>query len=218
MKLFTLLLSLTLSSNIFASTSNLKNLIDEHQYFLTVEWDQKDRDAYEEKSREFGKKFNEIVTSTTMSRAEILDVFQSQVMNPKAAARLNVRLALLPAQPSPEVIRELIEETKKDLYARGASWNGEVDWQMVGFLVGFAVILAAAAWYGSTQSAKTYCDYDSTSYGCKDYESPGTYVCTNWGTEWRCTSTTTTDYYGNPRTEQVCGNYNACMGGYFKKD
>ncbi len=217
MKLFTLFLSLTLSFNIFASTSKLENLIDEHQYFLTVEWDQKDKSVYEAKSREFGKKFNEIMTGEGITKKDVLEVFQSHVKDPKAAARLNVRLALLPLQPSAEAIKGLFEETKKDLYATGASWNGEIDWPIVGMLVGITVLIAAAAWYGSTQGY-SYCDTDSTMYGCKDYESPGTYVCTNWGTEWRCTSTTTTDYYGNPRTEQVCGNYNACLGGYYKKD
>lgn len=217
MKIFTLLLSLTLSFSIFASTSKLENLIDEHQYFLTVEWDQKDKAVYDAKSREFGEKFNEIITNEGITKKEILDVFQSHVMDPKAAARLNVRLALLPTQPSPEAMKELLEETKKDLYSTGASWNGEIDWPTVGMLVGFVVILAAAAWYGSSQRY-SYCDSDPTLYGCKDYESPGTYVCTNWGEEWRCTSTTTTDYYGNPTTNQTCGWYSACMGGYFKKD
>lgn len=115
MKLFTLLLSLTLSFSVFASTSHLSNLIDEHQYFLTVEWDQKDKATYDAKSREFGKKFNEIVSTNVITKKEILDVFQSRVTDPKVAARLNVRLALLPAQPSPEAIKELLEETKKDL-------------------------------------------------------------------------------------------------------
>lgn len=220
MKLFTLLLSLTLSFSIFASTSRLENLIDEHQYFLTVEWDQKDKAVFEGKSREFGRKFNDIVTNEVITKKEIMDVFQSHVMDPKAAARLNVRLALLPAQPSAEAIKALFEDTKKDLYARGASWNGEIDWEAVGWIVGIVVIIAAAAWYGASQSADgySYCKTDPTLYGCKDYKSPGTYVCTSWGTEWRCTTTTSTDYAGNSRSEQVCGNYQACMGGYYKKD
>lgn len=121
MKLFTLLLSLTLSFSIFASTSKLENLIDEHQYFLTVEWDQKDKAVYDAKSREFGKKFNEIVSSQGITKKEILELFQSQVKGPNMAASLNVRLALLPAQPRAEAIKELFEDTKKDLYARGAS-------------------------------------------------------------------------------------------------
>lgn len=218
MKLFTLLLSLTLSFSIFASTSKLENLIDEHQYFLTVEWDQKDKASYEDKSRQFGRQFNELLQTENLSRTDLIKVFKSKLIDPKVAERLTVRMALLPQYPGVDALKVLVDETKKDLYAQGAAWNGEVDWPMVGMLVGLVVIIAAAAWYGSTQSAKTYCDYDSTSYGCEDYESPGTYVCTNWGEEWRCTSTTTTDYWGNPTTTQTCGSYSACMGGYFKKD
>lgn len=218
MKLFTLLLSLTLSFSIFASTSKLETLIDEHQYFLTVEWDQKDKAALDNKSREFGRQMNEILVTENLSRDGIITVFKSKIKNPKVAERLNVRLSLLPQNPGVDALKVLVEETKKDLYTQGAAWNGEIDWPVVGYLVGMVVLIAAAAWYGSTQSAKTYCDYDSTSYGCEDYESPGTYVCTNWGEEWRCTSTTTTDYYGNPTTTQVCGTYPTCMGGYYKKD
>lgn len=219
MKLFTLLLSLTLSFSIFASTSRLENLIDEHQYFLTVEWDQKDRAAYDEKSRQFGKQFNELLVSQKLNRSELMEVFKSKVKNPKVAERLNVRMSLLPTNPGVDALKVLVEETKKDLYAQGASWNGEIDWPVVGMLVGLVVIIAAAAWYGSTQKySYSYCDSDPTLYGCDEYESPGTYVCTNWGEEWRCTSTTTTDYWGNPTTNQTCGWYSACMGGYFKKD
>jgi len=218
MKLFTLLLSLTLSFSIFASTSKLEDLINEHQYFLTVEWDQKDRVAYDEKSRQFGRQFNELLVTENLTRTEIIGVFKSKIKNPKVVERLNVRMSLLPQNPGVDDLKVLVEETKKDYYAQGASWNGEIDWPIVGFLVGMVVIIAAAAWYGSTQSAKTYCDYDSTAYGCEDYESPGTYVCTNWGEEWRCTSTTTTDYWGNPTTTQTCGSYPTCMGGYYKKD
>ncbi|MES2526574.1 MAG: hypothetical protein V4598_05780 [Bdellovibrionota bacterium] len=218
MKIFTLLLSLTLSFNIFASTSKLGALIDEHQYFLTVEWDQKDKTVYEDKSREFGRQFNELLVTEKLTRAEVMEVFKAKLINPKVAERLALRMQLLPMNPGAEALKVLVEETKNDIYAQGAAWNGDIDWGMVGTLVGLVVVIALATWYGQSQSAKTYCDYDSTSYGCEDYESPGTYVCTNWGTEWRCTSTTTTDYAGNPRTEQVCGNYNACLGGYFKKD
>lgn len=218
MKLFTLLLSLTLSFSIFASTSKLGALIDEHQYFLTVEWDQKDSAAYEEKSRQFGRQFNEILTTEKLGRAEVMEVFKSKLINPKVAERLNVRMSLLPQNPDMEALKGLIEETKKDLYAQGASWNGDIDWGMVGMLVGLVVVIAGAMWLGNSYTPKTYCDYDSTSYGCADYEDPGTYICTDWGYEWRCTSTTTTDYAGNPRTEQVCGSYYTCMGGYFKKD
>lgn len=215
MKIFTLLLSLTLSFSIFASTSKLGALIDEHQYFLTVEWDQKDKDAYDAKSREFGEKFNEIITNEGITKKEIMEVFQAHVRDPKAAARLNLRLALLPAHPSAEALKGLLEDTKEDLYSTGASWNGEIDWETTAWLVGFAVILAAAALYGRSNS---YCALDSTSYGCKDYEDPGTYVCTNWGEEWRCTSTSSTSYSGDVTTNQTCGWYSACTGGYYKKD
>lgn len=218
MKLFTLLLSLTLSFSIFASTSKLETLIDEHQYFLTVEWDQKDKSAFDNKSREFGRQLNEILVTENLTRDGMMEVFKSKIKNPKVVERLNVRMSLLPQNPGVDALKVLVEETKNDIYAQGASWNGEIDWPVVGYIVGFLVVLAVATWYGSTHSAKTYCDYDSTSYGCEDYESPGTYVCTNWGEEWRCTSTTTTDYYGNPTTTQTCGTYPTCMGGYYKKD
>lgn len=216
MKLFTLLLSLFLSFNIFASTSNLENLINEHQYFLTVEWDQKDKELYEQKSREFGKNFNEII-SKGISRNEINNVFQSHIKDPKAVARLNVRLALLPAEPSADDMRELFEETKKDFYAKGASWSGDIDWEAVAWIVGITLFLAASAWYGYSQRIDM-CEISPKSYGCEGYEDPGTYYCTSWGSEWRCTTTTSTDYLGNPTSTQVCGSYEVCKSGYYKKD
>jgi len=43
MKILSLFLCLCFLENAFAQTSSLETLIDEHQYFLTVEYDQKDK-------------------------------------------------------------------------------------------------------------------------------------------------------------------------------
>lgn len=217
MKLFTLLLSLTLSFSIFASTSKLGALIDEHQYFITVEWDQKDRAAFEEKSREFGRQFSAILATEKLGRAEVMEMFKTKLLNPKVAERLNVRMSLLPQNPGAEALKALVEETQKDLYAQGASWNGEIDWEMTGILVGIGLVILLAAWYGQSQSY-SYCKSSPTSYGCKDYVDPGTYYCTEYADELRCTSTTSTNYYGDVTTNQTCRWEQVCVAGYYEKD
>lgn len=218
MKLFTLLLSLTLSFSIFASTSKLGALIDEHQYFITVEWDQKDRAAYEDKSQEFGRRFSEILATEKLSRAVVMEMLKSKLLNPKVAERLNVRMSLLPENPGPEALRTLVEETKKDLYAQGASWNGEIDWVATGAIVATVLLIGFAAWYGEYRADKKFCDADPTAYGCKDFGTRGTYVCTEYADELRCTSTSTTNYFGDVTTNQTCRWEQVCVGGYYEKD
>ncbi len=219
MKLLTLLLSLTLSFSIFAQTSKLGALIDEHQYFITVEWDQKDKAIYEEKSGEFGRKFNELLATEKLTRADVMEVLKSKLLNPKVADRLNFRLSLLPQNPGAEALQALVEETKKDLYAQGTSWNGEIDWEMTGILVGIGLVILLAGWYGQTQAkAKTYCDYVPTAYGCKDYVDQGTYYCTEYVDELECTSTSSTGYYGDVTTKETCRWNKVCVAGYYQKD
>lgn len=211
MKVFSLLLSLLLSFNLFASTTDLGNLIDHHQFFLTVEWDQKDQRALEAKEKVFGEKFAEIARRENLSQDEILRLIEQRVHSPELVKRLRLRLKLLPLNPGPEAMKEFLDSTKSDLYAQGASWNGDAT--TVGIAIALVVITVGAAYLALNSKKNVDCHYDSNAYGCK---SPGTYVCTDWGQEYRCSTSTYTDTYGQTRTQESCGYYDACVGGYYK--
>ena len=82
-------------------------------------------------------------------------------------------------------MKKFLEETKSDLYAQGASWNG--DPVTVGIAVALLIITVAAVYLATSSKKDVDCHYDPNSYGCKN---PEDYVCTSWGQEWRCSTST----------------------------
>ncbi len=211
MKVFSLLMSLLLSFNLFAATADLGTLIDEHQFFLTVEWDQKDQRALEAKEKIFGERFAEIAGREMLTQEDLLKLMEERILSPELVKRLRLRLSLLPLNPGPEAMKKFLQETKSDLYAQGASWNGDAT--NVGIALALVILTAGAVYLAITSKKDVDCHYDSNSYGCK---SPGTYVCTDWGQEYRCSTSSYTDTYGQTRTQESCGYYDACVGGYYK--
>lgn len=211
MKMFTLLLSLFLSFNLFASTSELGTLIDEHQFFLTVEWDQKDQRTLEAKEKVFGEKFAEIARRENFTQEDVLKLIEERTFSPELVKRLRLRLSLLPLNPGPDAMKKFLGEVKSDLYAQGASWNGDVT--TLGIALALVIITVAAVYLAVTSKKDVDCHYDPKSYGCK---SPGEYVCTSWGQEYRCSTSSYTDIHGQTRTQETCGYYEACLGGYYK--
>lgn len=207
MKVFTLVLSLLLSFNLFAATTELGALIDDHQFFLTVEWDQKDQRSLEAREKLFGEKFAEITRREKLTREDLLKLIEERVQSPELVKRLRVRLNLLPLNPSAEAMKTFLEATKKDLYAQGASWNGDST-VTISIAVALVLITAGAVFLAVTSKKDVDCHYDSNSYGCKN---PGTNVCTEWGQEWRCSTSNYTDIYGQTRTQETCGYYEACV-------
>ncbi len=211
MKMFSLLLSLLLSFNLFASTTDLGNLIDEHQFFLTVEWDQKDQNILANKEKVFAEKFAQIARRENVTQEDILKLMEQRTLSPELVKRLRMRLSLLPLNPGPDAIKKFVEDARSDLYAKGASWNGDAT--TVGIALALVIITVGAAYLAINGKKDVDCHYDANSYGCK---SPGTYVCTDWGQEYRCSTSSYTDTYGQTRTQESCGYYDACVGGYYK--
>lgn len=98
--LLSLLLVLTFSANVSAST--LKQSIDELNYALTVEWDQKD-EAFLKSSIET---FKRDLAALGISQEELLSIVASQ------------------NNMSEDEVMELIRATAH--YKQGASWNGVI--------------------------------------------------------------------------------------------
>lgn len=205
MKVFSVLMSLLLSFNLFASTGDIGRLIDDHQYFLTVEWDQKDQLALESKEKVFGMKFAEIAGREKFTQEDLLKLIEEKTLNPELVKRLRLRLKLLPLNPGTDAMKKFLEETKADLYMRGASWNGDAT--TVYITLALVIITAGAVFFAITSKKDIDCHYDENSYGCKTPER----ACTNWGQEWRCSTSSYTDIHGQTRTQETCGYYDACL-------
>ncbi len=198
-------MSLFLSFNVFASSADLGSLIDEHQFFLTVEWDQKDQSILAAKEKVFSQKFSEIAARGNITQEDFLKLMEERTLDSELVKRLRLRLSLLPLNPGPEAMKKFLQDTKADLYSKGASWNGDAT--TIGITLALVVITVAAAYFAITSKKNVDCHYDDNSYGCKTPEK----ACTNWGQEWRCSTSSYTDIHGQTRTQETCGYYDACL-------
>lgn len=109
MKIITLILSLSLTLSSFASTNTVENLVNEHRYFMTVEWDQKDQSVLGTQEAIFLKKLRALP-------AEELEQFAKENVSPELLQIMKVRLAN--GENPANVLRELSREQQ------GANWNG----------------------------------------------------------------------------------------------
>jgi hypothetical protein len=156
MKFLSLVLTFCLTANVFAASAPLAELersFDEYQYKVTVEWDQKDKAFYEKETQSF---FNELSTLMTQGlvKEDISTLLQKKVSNKAALEALKLKLSMLTKVSSSEELSQVLQENSKELYAKGASWNGDV---MTNTLyVALAAFLAYEVWFYSTHKCVSY--------------------------------------------------------------
>lgn len=215
MRFVSLLVAFCFSLNVMASTGTVQELerhMDDYQYALTVEWDQKDKAFYDAQTKIFFDKMNTLVAAG-LSQEEILKMVEAKTKNKVALEALKLKISLLSKNSTPEELAEIVKASAKDLYSEGASWNGEVVFSVV---LGLVVIgaLAYSIWWSATHECvateeQYVCTQQSDCYYTGGDISGG-YRYDNWGNYVQPGYTC----YGMPRT--VCGYQNVCTE-YAKK-
>lgn len=162
MKFLSLVLTFCISFNVMASTGRIQELeksLDEYQYAMTVEWDQKDK-AFQEKETQ---KFIEKLSALGLTEKEVMSFAELKFKNAKAIDTLRTRLSLMGEMNSSKEMALALQEASKDLYGQGAAWNGDATEVLL--WVGVAVIIGYAVWFSATHE------------------------CVSWREEWRCDTT-----------------------------
>ncbi len=195
MKLVALLLSLCLTMNVFAASAGqlqLERELDEYNYILSVEWDQKDRKFYEVETQKFLQKVSQLMSQNGLDSKDLIALAEKRAKNKAALEAVKLRLSLQGPAKSEADLLEILKATSGEFYSRGASWNGEV------ILIGGAAVLLVAAIVG-------YALWFDANYTCVAYEE-----------RYECNSTSRTDSWGNVYTDTVCGYRDVCVA-YEKK-
>lgn len=134
-----LVLALVFTWTASASTgavNGLNQLLNEYQYSLTVEWDQKDLEVRKEITATFAKGVKELMSKNSLSREELLSVARARVGSNAKLEALQLKVAMLPKDLSEDQqLIHLLDSVGTG--AEGASWNGDV------FVKGFAILLAS---------------------------------------------------------------------------
>ena len=118
----------------FASTSDLKAIIDEYTYSMTVEWDQKDKEFAQQKLSELQASLQELDLEkfSTDDLKQVFPMIRVDVLKDK--------FDFLKGMKSSELESFLIQN-QSNLYQQGSSWNSELTFPIV--FVGFFVTLVA---------------------------------------------------------------------------
>lgn len=215
MRFVSLLVAFCFSLNVMASTGTVQELerhMDDYQYALSVEWDQKDQAFYDAQTKNFFEKMSKLVAAG-LTQDEVLKMVEAKTKNKVALEALKLKISLLSKNASAEELAAIVKESAKDLYSEGASWNGEVVFSVV---IGLVVIgaLAYSIWWSATHECVAYenqyvCTQQSDCYYTGGSVSGG-YSYDMWGNYVQPGYTC----YGAPRT--VCGYQDVCTE-YAKK-
>lgn len=200
MKLMSWILAFAMTANVFASTATqeLERSLDNYQYAMTVDWDQKDQTFYSQKTEAFFQELGNMMKDGSVSQADVVAVIEKKVTDKKQLAALKSQVSSINASTPAELAKVLSENSSK-FYSRGASWEGEALTIGLGVLV--VGVLAYAVWFSATHKCVAY----GQAYTCTNYGSyyGGSYGGYSYG-----------GYYGG--SYSYCGYQSVCTD-YEKK-
>lgn len=134
-----LVLVLTFTSGAFANTQ-LETVIDDYQYFVTVEWDQKDMKHLEAATAYFQEELAEMIHSGTISKEDVLALAEKRMGNKEKFQTLKKRIELMGNNGDPRVLGEVLTEVSSGFYATGANWSDDAVGMICGVLVVAVVV------------------------------------------------------------------------------
>lgn len=172
MKFLSIFLSFCFMVNSFSAMArgeNLKELMDDYEYALTVEWDQKDKKFFDDQTARFLNQMENMLKDGSLSKVEILEVINQEVLQAPIKRDLVEKINLL-NQASPAEMAKIISENATSLYLRGSSWAPSAG-MVFGVGVGIVVVLGLIGI--ALTEARTDCTYSHTDQNYDEH-----YTCT----------------------------------------
>ena len=162
MKVTSMVLAFCISWNVMAASGTVQELerhLDEYQYAITVEWDQKDGAVYEKETQ----KFLDSIAALQLSEQEIISLAEKKFQNQAAINNLKTKLSLMGTKSSSAEVATALREASSELYGQGASWNGDAE--LVLMYAGIAALVGYVIWFYATHE------------------------CVAWTEKWECSTT-----------------------------
>lgn len=197
MKLVSYIVLFCLTFNVFASSGTIQELerqLDDYQYSMSVEWDQKDKAFYDKQTNAFFSNLSNLIKNEGLTENEIMSLLEKKVSNREVLDSLKLKVSLLSKVNSPAELASVLRDNAESFYVKGASWNGDV-----ALTVGLGIVLAAVIGYAVWFSATHRCVQYETRYGCQSYNYGGAGYNSN--------------YYGYYSTSAYtqCGYFDYCV-------
>lgn len=174
MRIISLVVAFCFSLNVMASTGTVQELekhLDDFHYALNVEWDQKDPVFYENESKKFFSKMEELIAEGKINKLDVLNLLEKKINSKEVVDAVKLKMSLLSNANSAEDLTKLIRESANEFYAQGASWNGHVV-----FSVAISIVLIGALAYSIWWDANHECVAWDTQYICTTQNNCSIYI------------------------------------------
>lgn len=193
MKYLSIIIILCFSLNAMASTGTLKeleNAIDNYQYAMTVEWDQKDVSFKEGQIDALTAQVDQLFQKgLTVQDLNLL--VEKRFNNSKVAETVKMKISLLGNKITPANVAQILKDNSIELYQQGASWNGDAP-LYISIGVSIVAIVAILVAYGNWKDKNYVCEQYAIADYCTDsFDCSERYGCNYSGTE--------------------CGSYERCI-------
>ncbi len=198
MKILSILIAFCFTMNVFASTGALNDLsaaMDDYQYSMTVEWDQKDQSFKNKQLEVLSAKMGELFKKGLTSQ-DVNKLVESRFKNSQVAEAAKLKIAMMGNKLTPANVVEVLKDNSSELYVNGASWNGNTQVFVWGGVI--VAIIAISLAYGQWKNA----NYECAEYAIADYCTDA-YDCHGTDSEYNSGSC----YYVGTR----CGSYERCI-------
>lgn len=145
------------------SQTGLKAAFDELNYTLTVETDGKNEAVRKEALSKFSAKIAEL----GVSNQEMMAFVKSEIKDARMAKDIETAFNMISVMKmSKEEAIKHMNETLKNSYTQGASWNGDAFLYLGALVLVVVLVAAAAAGGGSSSGGSTGGGYCSNYYVC----------------------------------------------------
>jgi hypothetical protein len=179
MRFVSLVVAFCFSLNVMASTGTvveLEKTLDDYNYSLSVDWDQKDQAFYDAKTEQFLSSVERLIKDEGLSKSQIMTLVEKKVNNRPMIEAMKLKMSLLSKGSTVEDLTKMIKESSKEMYAQGASWNGEVVYTVSIVLLVAAIVGYSYYWDAHHECVKTESQYVCTSYNnCNTYGTTSSY-------------------------------------------
>lgn len=199
MKILSWLILFCFISNAFAATGTIKELetaLNDYEYSMVVEWDQKDKAQAEAISKTFFDKMDQLFNEQNLSNDEIIKYLETRVKDPAKLQAMKLEInGITKRADSKRELAKILSENIKNTQMQGASWNGTTTYVLaIGGLLAIAALIA----YQVVFNLNHYCAQERQSEDCYEvqntecyYDYEDDYVCYDtWGTHTECSDTT----------------------------
>lgn len=169
MKFIALITSILFSFSALADAGSqlaFEKRLNEYQFAVTTEWDQKDQAALARINRAFEAEVKSLVHLT---ESDVLSVLEKKALSKSHLEALKLRLSIARASGNPDAEFAVVQDELKRSFHQGASWNGETTVMYLSMALLFAGFIAIAM--ATTQDSECleeaeYIDCDNSGNDC----------------------------------------------------